>query len=72
MRWARLPTMEEESLHERVNKLAGRRQPLMVPMTSAKYVDMKNIDESCSGREAGPCTSVERGMLSEHRRESRL
>jgi len=58
----------EESLHDRVHKLAGRRQPLLAAMTGAKYVDMKDIDDICSGRGAGPRTSVEHGVLSEQRR----
>jgi len=44
----------------------------MVAITGAKYVDMKDIDDICSGRGAGPRTSSERGVLSEQSRESRL
>jgi len=62
----------EESLHDRMYKLAGRRQPLMAAMTGAKYVDMTDIDDICSGRGAGPRTSVEHCMLSEQRRKSCL
>jgi len=65
-------TNVEESLHEWVYKLAGRRQPLMGAMTGAKYVDMKDVEDICSGRGAGPRTSVERGVLSGQRREARL
>ena len=65
-------TNVEESLHERVYKLAGRRQPLMVAMTGAKLVDMKDIEDVDNSRGAGARTSVGCGVLSQQRRESRL
>ncbi|KAK1862814.1 hypothetical protein I4F81_005381 [Pyropia yezoensis] len=64
-------TNVEESLHERVYKLCGRRQPLMVAMSGAKFVDTKDVDEMESGRAAGARTSVERGTLAERRKEAR-
>lgn len=64
-------TNVEESLHERVYKLCGRRQPLMVAMSGAQFVDAKDVDEMESGRAAGAHTSVERGILAERRKEAR-
>ncbi|KAK1858991.1 hypothetical protein I4F81_001590 [Pyropia yezoensis] len=64
-------TNAEESLHERVYKLCGRRQPLMVAMSGAQLVDVKDVDRMESGRAAGAHTSVERGILAERRKEAR-
>lgn len=64
-------TNVEESLHERVYKLCGRRQPLMVATSGAKFVDTKDVDEMESGRAAGAHTSVERSILAERRKEAR-
>lgn len=64
-------TNTEESLHERVYKLCGRRQPLMVAMAGCKFVDMRDAEDMDAGRAAGAHTSVERGALSQRRQEQR-
>ncbi|KAK1857516.1 hypothetical protein I4F81_000133 [Pyropia yezoensis] len=52
-------TNAEESQHERVYKLCGRRQPLMVAMTGSKFVDQRDAEELENGRAAGAYTSME-------------
>ncbi|KAK1866180.1 hypothetical protein I4F81_008700 [Pyropia yezoensis] len=64
-------TNAEESQHERVYKLCGRRQPLMVAMTGSKFVDQQDADELDHGRAAGVYTALERAHHSQRRREKR-
>lgn len=64
-------TNAEESQHERVYKLCGRRQPLMVAMTGSKFVDQRDAEELENGRAAGAYTSMERAEHSQRRREKR-
>ena len=64
-------TNAEESQHERVYKLCGRRQPLMVAMTGCSFVDTRDANEVESGRGAGEYTSMERADHSQRRREQR-
>jgi len=64
-------TNSEETLHEWVNKLAGRWQPLVDAMTGEKFVYMKDIDDVDNCRDAGARTSVGRGVQSKLHREYR-
>lgn len=51
-------TNAEEAQHERVYKLCGRRQPLMVAMTGSKFVDQRDSEELDHGRAAGVYTAL--------------
>lgn len=64
-------TKAEESQHERIYKLCGRQQPIMVSRTSSEFVDQRDADELDSGRAAGAYTSIERADSSQGRREKR-
>ncbi|KAK1861849.1 hypothetical protein I4F81_004429 [Pyropia yezoensis] len=61
----------EESQHERIYKLCGRRQPPMVAMTGSQFVDHRDAEELDNGRAAGTHTSMERADYSQRRREKR-
>lgn len=64
-------TNAEESQHERIYKLCGRRQPLMMAMTGSQFVDQRDAEELDNGRAAGTHTSMERADISQRRREKR-
>lgn len=64
-------TNAEEAQHERVYKLCGRRQPLMVAMTGSKFVDQRDSEELDHGRAAGVYTALERANHSQRRRDER-
>lgn len=62
-------TNTEDSQHERIYKLCGRRQPLVEAMTERKYVDQGDAENLDNGRAAGAYTAIERADHSECRRE---
>lgn len=63
-------TNVEESLHERVLRLGGRRQSQMVASSGDQIVDTNDLDEMEYGRAAGARTSSKGVILAERRKEA--